>query len=335
MNLKSYFLPLFIVLITFSSFGQELKCRVNVNALKLSTTNKERFDKLKKDVEDFMNLRQWTNHQFSEEEKISCNISIVLDDEKAGNVFSGNISVQSSRPVYKSAYQTTLVNVFDKKFNIKYDEYEILEYNENQHRSNLTSVLAYYAYIIIGMDYDSFELNGGSEFFEKAKDIVYNAQTDETAIGWKSSDGDINRYWLVDNLLNNNYTSMRDMNYHFHMSCLDLMHNNKEGALIQLSRSIKDLDAKANLGANTYLYKHFFQCKADELLNLLLELTPEEQKELKMTMLKLSPNNADKWNQIGRKRKSNPGNKLPNDPNDPRNRNRVNVPNKGSLPFKR
>ncbi len=326
MNLKSYFLPLFISLITFSSFGQELKCRVNVNALKLTTTNKARFEKLKQDVEDFMNLTQWTNDQFSEVEKISCNISIVLDRASAANEFSGNISIQSSRPVYKTAYQTTLVNVFDKQFNIKYDEYELLEYSENQHRSNLTSILAYYAYIIIGMDYDSFELNGGEEYFEKAKDIVYNAQSDATASGWKANDGDINRYWLVDNLLNSNYTSMRGMNYNFHMSCLDLLHNNKDGALAQLSRSIKELDPKANLGANSYLYKHFFQCKSEEILNLLLEMSSEKQKELKNTLLKLSPKNADKWNKLGKRSNPNPGKKSPNIPNDPRNKNRVNVP---------
>ncbi len=333
MKLKSYFLPLFLTIFTISCFGQELKCKVNVNALKLSTTNKDRFDKLKKDVEDFMNLRQWTNDQYSEAEKISCNISIILDSEKAGNQFSGSISVQSSRPVYKTAYQTTLVNVFDKNFNIKYDEYELLDYNENQHRSNLTSILAFYAHIIIGMDYDSFELNGGDLFFEKAKEIVYNAQSDETASGWKSNDGDINRYWLSNNLLNNNYTSMRRMNYNFHMSCLDLLHNNKDGALEQLRTSLQDLDAKANLGANTYLYKHFFQCKSDELFNLMSEMTPDQQKELKLTLLKLSPSNADKWNKLGLTPKNKPRNQLPNDPRMP---DRMNNPKgQNSFPLKR
>ncbi len=323
MKFKSYFLPLLISFITFSSFGQELKCRVNVNALKLTTTDKERFEKLKNDVEDFMNLTQWTDDQFSEEEKISCNISIVLNVENASNKFSGNISIQSSRPVYKTAYQTTLLNVFDKQFNIKFDEYEQLDYNENQHRSNLTSILAYYAYVIIGMDYDSFELNGGEEYFQKAKEIVYNAQGDDEAKGWKANDGDVNRYWLVDNLLNSNYTSMRSMNYDFHMSCLDLLHNNKQGALTQLNKSIKDLDPKANLGANTYLYKHFFQCKAEEILNLMKDMTTEEQKALKLTLLKLSPGNADKWNTLGRKSNPNPKKQLPNNQGNP---NGVNVP---------
>jgi succinate dehydrogenase flavin-adding protein (antitoxin of CptAB toxin-antitoxin module) len=319
MNLKSFFLSLFIFLFSISLIGQELKCKVNVNALKLTTTNKERFEKLKTDVEDFLNLTQWTQHQFTENEKIVCNVSIVLDNETAANQFNGTISIQSSRPVYKTAYQTTLINILDKQFSIKYDEFEVLEYNENQYRSNLTSILAFYAYIIIGMDYDSFELNSGDQYFEKAQEIVYNAQSDPDVDGWKSKDGNVSRYWLVDNLLNANYSSMRSMYYNLHMGVLDLMHNNKEGALKQLSKSIKELEAKANLGANTYMYKHFFQCKNEELYNLLMELQPAEQRELKSILLKLSPVNADKWNKLGieEKKQQQGRNNKGFDPRDP------------------
>ena len=319
MNLKSSFLSLFIFLFSISVIGQELKCKVNVNALKVTTTNKERFEKLKKDVEDFLNLNQWTEHQFAENEKITCNVAIVLNSETAANQFTGTISIQSSRPVYKTAYQTTLLNILDKQFTIKYDEFEVLEYNENQYRSNLTSILAFYAYIIIGMDYDSFELNGGTQYFEKAQEIVYTAQGDPDVDGWRSNDGNVSRYWLVDNLLNANYSSMRSMHYNLHMGVLDLMHNNKEGALKQLSNSIKELDAKANLGSNTYMYKHFFQCKNEELYNLLMELQPAEQRELKRTLLKLSPVNADKWNKLGiEEKKQQPGqNNNGFDPRDP------------------
>ena len=194
---------LFVILFFFPCifFAQELNCKVSINYSSIPSPNKEMFNSMRQSIYEFMNNTNWTNDIFENEERIDCTILIRLDQQISSDEYSGSISVQSSRPVFKTLYNSPILNIFDDQFRFKYVEFQTLEFNENNHLSNLTSILAYYAYLIIGMDYDTFSSNSGDIFFKKAEKIVSNAQNDNYATGWKSFEGLDNRYWLIENIL--------------------------------------------------------------------------------------------------------------------------------------
>ena len=183
---KPFFFFLFFSCVTFA---QEINCRVSLNYSSVPSANREMFNSMRQSINEFMNTTKWTNDVFSNEERIDCTILIRINQQISTDEFSGTISIQSSRPIFKSTYNSPVINLVDDQFRFKYVEFEPLEFNENTHISNLTSVLAYYAYMIIGLDYDSFSLNGGDKYFLKAQKIVNNAQNDNNASGWKSFEG--------------------------------------------------------------------------------------------------------------------------------------------------
>ena len=226
---------------TFIIFSQEINCRVTLNYSSVPSANRDMFNSMRQSIHEFMNSTKWTNDFFSNEERIDCTILIRINQQISTDEFSGTINIQSSRPVFKSTYNSPVVNLVDDQFRFKYVEFEPLEFNENTHTSNLTSVLAYYVYLIIGLDYDSFSLNGGDKYFLKAQKIVNNAQNDNNASGWKSFEGSKNRYWLVENLLNPDFESLRNSFFQYHRKGMDnftekpdLVRENIADALIKL-----------------------------------------------------------------------------------------------------
>src|SRR6056297_1851104 len=196
-------IALTFVLLSFSllTTAQELRCNIQVISSQVQGTNRQVFQTLQSELFEFMNNRAWTEHIYSNEERIECNILINIQ-EQIGNEFSGSMQIQSRRPVYNSSYNSSVFNYKDNDVKFEYIEYEPLEFSLSENKSNLTSMLAYYAYIIIGLDYDTFSEQGGTPYFQNAERIVNNAQNAPEK-GWKAFEGRKNRYWLVENLLNN------------------------------------------------------------------------------------------------------------------------------------
>lgn len=214
---------IFTIIFSNSVFSQELQCNIQINSSQITGTNKLVFQAMQRDIYEFMNTRNWTNHVFATEERIECNIMITISRQTT-SLFEGELLVQIRRPVFNSSYTTVLLNHLDQNFEFEYVEFEKLEFNENAYTSELTSVLAYYAYIILGYDYDTYSPMGGNPYFEKALNVLNIAQN-ANRTGWKAYESNQkNRYWLITNIMDKNYEQLRMVYYNFHRQGLDVMY---------------------------------------------------------------------------------------------------------------
>ena len=255
---------------TFSQ-AQELNCQVTLITdakLEVTTVDKEVLEQLKQVVNDFMNNTQWTKDKFKAEERINCNIQLQISKIPSQGVYEGAMQIQSSRTAFNSSYNTTVFNFQDENISFAYSRNSIISYAPNQYRDNLTSVLAFYAYFIIGMDYDSFGLKGGTTYFNEAQQIVSLAQS-SGASGWKSNEaGKRNRYWLVDNVLHQLFEPLRECNYEYHRKGLDKLYENKDAARKAMFDGLNKLNKVITTRPNSINVLNFVQAKLIELKNL-------------------------------------------------------------------
>lgn len=282
-------------------YSQELRCNIQIISQQIQGTNKKIFQTLQTAVYEFMNNRNWTNHVYDFNERIECNILINLTKQFAADEFKGTIQVQSMRPVFNTTYNTTMINFLDNNMHFRYTEFEPLLFDETTHLSNLTSILAFYAYIIIGLDYDSFSHESGSEYFEKAEKIVNNAQNTPEA-GWKPYDGsrNKNRYWLVKNILDVEYNPVREFVYRYHRLGLDVMESKRNEGRAEISESLRLLQKVHREKPDPYLFllQLTFDVKADELVNVFSESFPEEQQRVIGILKEIDPSNSTKYEKI-------------------------------------
>ena len=279
-------------------FSQELNCKVSVNYSSIPSPNREMFNSMRQSIYEFMNNTNWTDDVFENEERIDCTILIRIDQQLSTDEYAGSISIQSSRPIFKTLYNSPVLNILDNQFRFRYVEFETLEFNENTHLSNLTSVLAYYAYLIIGMDYDTFSTKGGDLFFKKAEKIVANAQNDNNATGWKSFEGLTNRYWLIENLLGSDFLNMRLFAYKYHREGLDNFTEKPDFVREYISDAIISLREVHNQRPRGYLLQVFFDTKTDEIVNIFSQGNLMRADELVNVLNQMSIINADKWQKI-------------------------------------
>jgi hypothetical protein len=295
-------IPLFFLLIAFilRTNAQELNCIVTVATPQIESSDKKIYETMQAAIYEFMNSKKWTNYTYSAEEKIECTILITIATRNA-DVFSGTIQVQSRRPIYKSSYNSVLLNMIDKDMQFNYVEYQTLDFSENSFTSNLTSVLAYYAYIIIGFDFDSYQLKGGTTFFEKAQTVVTNAQN-AAEPGWKAfeSSAQKNRYWLVENLLNNIYSPIREANYSYHRKGLDMLVDNAATAKTSITASFELLKKANEEKPGSYLMQIFFIAKVDEIVNIYSGTSANATDKTKVATIckTIDPSNSTKYNSI-------------------------------------
>jgi len=295
---KILIITLGLFFISFAISGQELRCNVQVNSSQIQGTNKQVFQTLQTAIYEFMNNTAWTNHVYSNEERIECNILINLQNH-SGDEFTGNIQVQSRRPVFNTSYNTTVLNYKDDKLKFNYVEFEPLEFSVNEHRSNLTSVLAYYAYLIIGLDYDTFSMLGGTEYFQKAERIVNNAQNAQEN-GWKAFESRKNRYWLIENILNDRYSGVREFLYRYHRLGLDIMESKEAVGRAEIVESLELLQKVYRQKPDPYLffYELIIGTKSDELINVFSESFMAEADRAYNILVEIDPTNTDKYKKI-------------------------------------
>lgn len=281
--------------------AQELNCNVQVVTQQIQGSNKQIFRTLQTAIYEFLNNRNWTPTTFSTNERIECNVLINLTEQLSADHFKGSIQVQSRRPVFNSTYNTTILNFKDNNLDFKYVEFQPLLFDETQHLSNLTSILAYYAYIIIGLDFDSFSPEGGNPYLQKAEAIVTNAQNAPER-GWKAFDvsGNRNRYWLIQNLLDDKYRPARQFFYQYHRQGLDVLENNVNNARNQIEESLKLLQTiyRAKPDPYMYLLQVIFDAKADEFVNIFKEAFPDQQQRVYVILKEINPSNIKKYDQI-------------------------------------
>lgn len=287
-------------LFAFGTFAQELNCNVQVilsQNVQTAAVDKSVFSSLESQVREFMNNRKWTNDNFKVEERIECQIAITINEAPSVDQFKCGIQVVSARPVYGSSYKTTLLNFNDQNFDIQFLRGTRLEWSIDQHRSNLTSVLAYYAYMILGYDYDSYSLEGGTEYFTKAQQIVSNAANAPQS-GWKANESVNNRYWLVENALHQAFKPLRRCYYEYHKKGFDAMAANVTQGRAQVTKSINYINQVLTSRPGSINIQAFFRAKSDELYNLYSQAFPQEKNKVVPIFKKGDPVNTELYDKI-------------------------------------
>ncbi len=277
--------------------AQELRCNITISHQQIQGANRQLFQTMQADIYEFMNNRKWTEHVYSYDEKIRCNIMIRLDEQISSDEFKGTIQVQLTRPVFGSSYETTVLNIRDNDFQCRYVEFQSLEFNETSNRDNLTNILAYYAYVILGFDYDTYSPEGGSPFFEKAQAIVNNSQNARER-GWKAFESERNRYWLIENIMNRSYSDFRSCMYAYHRQGLDLMAQKPEEGRANIAQSLRSIQNVFRRRPALYILQMFFDAKSDELVNVFSRSIPDERNRVLAILNEVDPSNGNKYKRI-------------------------------------
>ena len=264
-------------------------------------SNREIFVNMQRDIYEFINNTVWTNHVFSYAERIDCNMLINLTEQLSGDDFRGTIQIQLRRPAFNTTYNSTMLNFVDNNFQFKYVEFQTIEFDPSAHRANLISVLAYYVYIILGVDYDSYSPLGGTEFFQMAEKIVTNAQNAPES-GWKPYDGsrNRNRYWLVKNILDKEYEGVRQFLYEYNINGLDRLESRVSEARNSMAESLKLIQDVFRKKPDPFMYflQIIVDAKSEEIINIFSGAFPEERSRVVQIMTEIDPANKSKYEKI-------------------------------------
>jgi hypothetical protein len=282
------------LLFCFSVHSQELNCIVKINSQSLTNANQPIFKTLETSLVDFVNKTKWTNKKFKQNEKIDCTIFINVTSY-GSDQFAATLQVSSSRPVFGSSYASPVLNINDKDFNFRYVEFENLIYNPNSFDSNLVSVIAFYASIIVGIDADTYEYNSGKEFYQQAQEIVNLAQQSSFR-GWSQNDGGSqNRFFLANDLMSGTFDAVKMALYKYHRKGLDLMSDDVKKGKEGVKQAILELEKVHAIRPNAYLTRLFFDAKSDEILSIFSGGPQINTADLVENLNRFSPINASKW----------------------------------------
>lgn len=294
--MRNLFVALFFLSVVWSGKGQEMNCLITVNADQVSQTNQQVFKTLERSLNDFVNKNKWTNRKVKENERINAQMFITITNYES-NRFEGNIQIQSSRPVFNTSYESPVFNYKDAQFNFEYIEFQPLVFNENIFDSNLVGVISYYVYVILGLDADTFSLEGGTEYFRKAQQITTQAQGTNYS-GWDQNT-DRSRFELVDNLLSNTYREYRIAMYNYHRKGLDILggDNNSTGKQV-IAGTMKLFETMIKRRPNAFLIQTFFDAKSQEIQNIFSDGPKVDIVQLKETLNSVAPLYSSTWNDI-------------------------------------
>lgn len=277
--------------------AQELKCDVRINTSQLAGTDKTVFQNLETALREFINNTKWTSINFKSIEKIECSFAITIKERLDSNTFSGEINMALRRPCYKASYTTPMLNYVDQKFTFEYTDGQPLDFSLNSHMSDLTSTIAFYVYMFLGIDFDSFSLNGGKKYFDAAQQVVNNAQSSSQA-GWKAFDGNKNRYWMAENMNNSSYAQLHDFLYEYHRLGLDLMSEKPDEGRAAILNSLRYLQTIHKTYPTCFFLQLIVEAKRDEIINVFSQGTQKEKGEAVIIMKELDPAQSSQYDAI-------------------------------------
>ncbi|TKK67794.1 DUF4835 family protein [Ilyomonas limi] len=282
--------------------AQELQAKVTVLTQSLPTSvNKQRFNTLQSQLTNLLNNRKWTDDTYTAQEKIECNFLLNVTEASGEDNFKATLTIQSARPVYNSAYKSPIINFQDPNVDFKYVEYQPIEFNENNVAgndplsANLTATIAYYVYIILGFDYNSFAPKGGNPYFMEAQNVVNNAPESRNISGWKAFDGQRNRYWLANNAVNTRYNVFNDIVYNYYRQGMDKMYDNTTAARENILGTLMQLQTFNRENPNTMIMQFFLQSKYSELVGVFKKASPDIRSRAANILQQIDPSNADKY----------------------------------------
>ena len=293
------------ILLLVSAQAQELKCNVTINSDQIEGSNKAIFNTLQQSIEEFVNTTKWTNLTFLEKERIECSMMIVVK-QMQDNLLSCEFTCQSRRPVYGTTYMTPTLNFKDNNFTFTYQEYDRLDFQSSTFTTNLTALLAYYCYLIIGHDMDSFSKLGGTPYFQQCENIVNSAQSaslsDAETSGWKAFSNNRNRYALINHLMDEAFKEYRSFYYEYHRYGLDEMIKNVVNARARIAAGIACLEKANKARPATYVINTFLDAKADELVNIFKQGTDKEKKDVYNILVNIDPTKQSTYETITQQR---------------------------------
>ena len=297
-HITRYIMALFVALLTtYTAIAQELEAKVVVNHQKIQGTNTSVFTTLQESITEFMNTRKWTNAQYATREKIVCSLNLIVNEYSDDGRFACNLMVQANRPVYNASYNTTVFNFNDNAVNFNYIEHDKLEFSDDMFDNNLTAVLAYYAYLIIGLDMETFALKGGTDILHKAENVVNNAQMIGED-GWKAFGDSKNRHALVNDYMNGAMEPYRQLMYDYHRKGLDEMAQNAERGRSNITTALALLEKARQEKSMSALPQLFTEIKKDELLGIYSKGTTKEKEEVVRILSYVNPSYTSDWEEM-------------------------------------
>jgi len=283
---------LICLLVPLGVSAQELNCRVVVNADQVQTTERSIFQEMEVIFAEFMNNRRWTEDQYDQEERINCNLILTISQQPSIGRFEASVQVLSSRPVFNTDYESVLMNFADRDWTFEYVASQPIQFSENTFLDNISSLLAYYAYMIIGFDYDSFSELGGEDYFQKAWQVVINAQQSGYP-GWEQFNSIRNRYWLAENLLSNEMEPIRRAQYQYHRQGMDLLSEQPDDAHKSILESLGQIQKANNARPRSILTISFLDAKSDELAQIFSTGNPSERREAYNILTNIDPTKSE------------------------------------------
>ena len=300
MKIKSmlrYAIMLFLSLSSMVLTAQEFNCSVQVSSAQVEGTEKKIFETMQQAVYEFVNNRKWTNMAYKPEERIECTILITINERVSSDMFKGKLNLVLQRPVYKTSYNTNILNYVDKDFDFNYIEFQNLDFTPEAFTSNLTSVLAFYINVFLGLDADTYSKFGGTPYYEKAQSIINTAQNAPEK-GWKAYENQKNRYWLVENLQNAAYSGVREGLYDYHRLGLDVMSENMELGRSSVTECI-ELFRKVNRERpGLFILQLMLDAKRDEIINIYSQAAPTDKAKVIAVLKEIDPANGSKYQKI-------------------------------------
>lgn len=301
-HLSSFILLISLWAAVLPTTAQELNCRVTINSDQISGSNKQVYETLKNSVTEFLNQTRFTSMTFAQNEKIDCSM-LILVNAVEDNLYKCEMTLQSRRPVYNSIYTTPILNIKDGNFNFTYQEYDRLDFQPNAYATNLVEMLAFYAYLIIGEDSDTYQRLGGQTCFQVCEQIVTLCQTSTDGpeqTGWKAFDSNRNRYALCSNIMDEAFKEYRTFVYEYHRLGLDKMADNATNGRAKISDGIETLSKAYRARPATYVVNTFLDAKSDEIVDIFKKGTSEEKRKVYDVLVAIDPTRSDKYEILNR-----------------------------------
>lgn len=304
--LKGYMLLSVLLLAQFSVNAQELNCKVKVLHEKITKVDPQVFTSMERAITEFINNRKWSSDEFNTIERIECSmlINLTSNNDNDPDIWNATISVQATRPVFNSNYNTPLLNTVDRDLVFRYTQFNPLTFDDNRVSgndplaSNLTAVIAYYSYLILGLDYDSFSPNGGTAFLKKAQNVVNNAPEDAGIKGWKAFEEKRNRYWIIDQLMSPRFATFRTAWYTIHREGLDIMWSKPDDGRAKVLGTLTTIQNILRDNQQSTLIQGFFNAKSDEITRMVMQGSQEERTRYLSLLAQIDPVNAGKYSAL-------------------------------------
>ncbi|MCU0423287.1 MAG: DUF4835 family protein [Bacteroidia bacterium] len=281
-------------------YAQDINCKAIILDNQIQLSDKRIFRSLEQAIANFVNNNKWTTDKIQPNERIELTIQFIPNSyDQQNNSFSGSAQIICQRPVYGSTYSSNTLNIIDEDWNFVYAEFQPMDFNENAFTTNLTSLIAFYVYYAIGLDYDSFSLLGGTPYFNKALQVMNNAQNSDGSSGWKPFTRNLRtRYNFIDNVLNERFAPIREAYYKYHRQGLDLMFKDAENARKNIMASLELVKKVFKIAPNTAMLIVFFEAKSEELVNIFKGATPSEKSKAIELLSEINIANISKYEKI-------------------------------------